>query len=268
MSSDHLSAEGLAAIRERVRIWPKVQTDYREGRDRERLLAEVDRLLAMIKGQAGEIEDLRRHWNGTLDALAKASERIARLQDDQDEARSRGPLLCGNAVVPVPEQPEDPAAGQQRSGRRPLHLQGDSMSSTVESTKEAMVAQYAATVHESSRASDDEKAGRVLAYGRGLEDGLALQDEERRRDDERFCHLCFAGLESSQHNTSCVGSDRGLEDHDRKVASDAVRAYADQLGVYVGDEDSEYYRGYRQAQREAIQRADRYVDQLAAGDQS
>lgn len=51
----------------------------------------------------------------------------------------------------------------------------------------------------------------------------------------------------------------------RQAEIAAVRTYADQLGVYVGDEDSEFYRGYRQAQREAIQRAERYLAQLAAG---
>lgn len=51
----------------------------------------------------------------------------------------------------------------------------------------------------------------------------------------------------------------------RQAEIDAVREYADQLGVYVGDEEGEYYRGYRQAQREAMHRAQRYVDQMAAG---
>lgn len=44
--------------------------------------------IAMIKQQSAEIEDIRRHWNATLDALGKASERIDRAESERDRLRA------------------------------------------------------------------------------------------------------------------------------------------------------------------------------------
>ena len=46
-----------------------------------------------------------------------------------------------------------------------------------------------------------------------------------------------------------------------------VREWADDRGVNVGDEDSDWWRGYRQAQREAVHEAAGLADLIEAGEQ-
>ncbi|QIK83001.1 hypothetical protein [Sanguibacter sp. HDW7] len=49
-----------------------------------------------------------------------------------------------------------------------------------------------------------------------------------------------------------------------QVQAEALRAFADTRGVNVGDEDDEWWRGYRQAQRECLHDASARADRLAA----
>ena len=46
--------------------------------------------------------------------------------------------------------------------------------------------------------------------------------------------------------------DRWLAAHDAGVAAKALEDACDELGVYVGDEDGDYWTGYRDGQRRQI----------------
>lgn len=50
---------------------------------------------------------------------------------------------------------------------------------------------------------------------------------------------------------------------ENEVKAEALREFADTLGVDIGDEDGDWWRGYRQAQREALHAAVRRADSLA-----
>lgn len=62
--------------------------------------------------------------------------------------------------------------------------------------------------------------------------------------------------------------DRWLVARDRKIAAEALRDFADTLGVNVGDEDDEWWRGYRQGQREALHKASDRADRIERGGES
>lgn len=46
----------------------------------------------------------------------------------------------------------------------------------------------------------------------------------------------------------------------REQIAQQVQEFANSFCVYVGDEESEWWRGYRQAQREALMKADRFAE--------
>lgn len=56
-----------------------------------------------------------------------------------------------------------------------------------------------------------------------------------------------------------------LAERDARVRADGVRAFGDTLGVNVGDEDDEWWRGYRQGQREALHAAQKHADAIERG---
>lgn len=49
--------------------------------------------------------------------------------------------------------------------------------------------------------------------------------------------------------------DRMISEVERKAAEKALTKFADLLGVNAGDEDSEWWQGYRQGQRNALRMA-------------
>lgn len=51
---------------------------------------------------------------------------------------------------------------------------------------------------------------------------------------------------------------------ERRGAVRALRRFADTLGVNVGDEDDEWWQGYRQAQRECLHDASDAADRIEA----
>ena len=53
-----------------------------------------------------------------------------------------------------------------------------------------------------------------------------------------------------------------LREHDAKVRAKAVRDARDELGVYVGDEDSEWWDGYRNGQRRQNTALGEYADRI------
>lgn len=53
-----------------------------------------------------------------------------------------------------------------------------------------------------------------------------------------------------------------LAQRDRRVAAEALRRFADSRGVNVGDEEDDYWRGYRQAQRECLHDAVNTADRI------
>lgn len=57
-----------------------------------------------------------------------------------------------------------------------------------------------------------------------------------------------------------------LAERDRRVAGAALRKFADSRGVNVGDEDDDYWRGYRQAQRECLHDAVSVADRIESGE--
>ena len=56
--------------------------------------------------------------------------------------------------------------------------------------------------------------------------------------------------------------DAWLAEHDAKVRAEAVRDARDELGVYVGDEDSEWWDGYRNGQRRQNTDMAEYADHI------
>lgn len=54
---------------------------------------------------------------------------------------------------------------------------------------------------------------------------------------------------------------------ERRGAVQALRRFADTLGVLVADEDDEWWRGYRQGQRKALRKASEYAERVEAGDE-
>lgn len=62
--------------------------------------------------------------------------------------------------------------------------------------------------------------------------------------------------------------DRWLADHDRKIEAKALWEFADTLGVNVGDEDDEWWRGYQQAQRECLHKVSDRADRIEQGGES
>ena len=48
-----------------------------------------------------------------------------------------------------------------------------------------------------------------------------------------------------------------------EIKAEALREFADTRGVNIGDEDDDWWRGYRQAQRECLQDALKAADQVA-----
>lgn len=58
-----------------------------------------------------------------------------------------------------------------------------------------------------------------------------------------------------------------LVQRDRRVAAEALRTFADTRGVQIGDEDDDWWHGYRQAQRECLRDANKRADRIEAGDQ-
>ena len=72
---------------------------------------------------------------------------------------------------------------------------------------------------------------------------------------------------STFRNVSDVLADvPGLVDEVRwhRAAMTEIRDWVDRRGVYVGDEDSEWWDGYRQAQREVMLSAHKLIDSLEA----
>lgn len=57
-----------------------------------------------------------------------------------------------------------------------------------------------------------------------------------------------------------------LADRDRRTAAKTLRRFADSRGVNVGDEDDDYWRGYRQAQRECLHDAINTADRIERGE--
>jgi hypothetical protein len=57
-----------------------------------------------------------------------------------------------------------------------------------------------------------------------------------------------------------------LAERDARVRAEAVRAFGATLGVNVGDEDDEWWRGYRQGQREALHAARKHADAIERGE--
>lgn len=53
--------------------------------------------------------------------------------------------------------------------------------------------------------------------------------------------------------------------HEQEVRAHALREFADTRGVNVGDEDDEWWKGYRQAQRECLRDAVARADALTEG---
>lgn len=53
-----------------------------------------------------------------------------------------------------------------------------------------------------------------------------------------------------------------LREHDAKVRAKAVRDARDEMGVYVGDEDSEWWDGYRNGQRRQNTALGEYADRI------
>lgn len=53
-----------------------------------------------------------------------------------------------------------------------------------------------------------------------------------------------------------------LARRDARIRAEAVRAFGDTLGVHVGDEDDDWWRGYRQGQREALHAAREHANRI------
>lgn len=67
----------------------------------------------------------------------------------------------------------------------------------------------------------------------------------------------------------CMGDAHAVLDlwpgrSEAEVKAEALREFADTRGVNVGDDDDEWWRGYRQAQRECLHDASARADRLAA----
>jgi hypothetical protein len=84
-------------------------------------------------------------------------------------------------------------------------------------------------------------------------------------DEVRDRASAQAGYTSGMVEAMTAEFDRWLAAHDAEVAAKALRALADNLGVNVGDDDSEWWQGYRQAQREFVHGVAERADRIRGG---
>jgi hypothetical protein len=65
-----------------------------------------------------------------------------------------------------------------------------------------------------------------------------------------------------QEARAVLGDPAAIAAHNATLAAKTLRDYADTRGVNIGDEDSDWWQGYRQAQRECFHDARKRADDL------
>lgn len=68
--------------------------------------------------------------------------------------------------------------------------------------------------------------------------------------------------DAGYHHRNRAAFRRWLAEHDRQVKLAVLRGFAGSLGVNVGDEDSDYWQGYRNGQRQALRKANDDIDRI------
>ena len=96
----------------------------------------------------------------------------------------------------------------------------------------------------------------------GMLDGRCLSDITHRDKDHRQSFCMLPAEHAPLAHDDCMGCTWTDADHWQPSAVDrladqieAVREWIDRRGVNVGDRDDDYMRGYRDAQRHAVQDA-------------